>query len=113
MIRKLLGDGTTAALWLMPIDLPAMVSVAERAPPAFARMVKVNVPPPVCVPDAMLIHDGMPAAAQVHVDVVPIVKLLVVPPGGAVTLAGVTVKVQVPDCVIANVRPAIVMLPVR
>lgn len=39
MIRKLAGTGTGAALWLTPIDLPAIVSVAERAPPTFAEIV--------------------------------------------------------------------------
>ena len=113
MIRKLAGVGTDAALWLTPICLPAIVSVAERVPPGFAEIVNVSVPAPVCVLDGMLIHDGIPDAAHEHVELVAMVKLLVVPPGGAVTFAGVTVKVQVPDCVTANVRPAIVMLPVR
>jgi hypothetical protein len=39
MMRKLVGAGTGAALWLTAMGLPAIVRVAERDPPAFAEIV--------------------------------------------------------------------------
>jgi hypothetical protein len=36
---KFVGAGTVAAAWLTATDLPAIVSVAERAPPRFAGIV--------------------------------------------------------------------------
>jgi hypothetical protein len=98
-MRKLVGGNSGAAPWLTMIDLPAIVSMTERAASLFAEIVKLNVPDPERLPDDMLIHVGMPVADQEQVEVVPIVKLLVVPAGGAETLAGVTVNAQVPRCV--------------
>jgi hypothetical protein len=113
MIRKLVGCGTGAAPWLTAMDLPAIVSVAERAPPAFAEIVKLKVPEPLRVVVAMEIHVGTADASQVQPDAVAIEKLLVVPVADAETLAGVTVNVQVPRCVAVNVRPAIETVLVR
>ena len=48
-----------------------------------------------------------------HVELVETESVLVVPAAGAVTLAGVTVKLQFPSCVTANERPAMVTVPLR
>ena len=98
-MRKLVGGNSGAAPWLTMIDLPAIVSMTERAASLFAEIVKLNVPDPERLAEDMLIHVGMPAADQEQVDVVAIEKLLVVPVAGAETLAGVTVNVQLPRCV--------------
>ena len=50
-------------------------------------------------------HCGTPDAAHVQPDAVEMEKLLVVSAAVAETVAGVTVNVQVPRCVIVNVRP--------
>ena len=38
-MRKLLGGNIVAALWLTTIDLPAIVSVTDRAASLFAAIV--------------------------------------------------------------------------
>jgi hypothetical protein len=67
----------------------------------------------VRVPDDIVIHEGTPDADQVQADVVEIEKLLDMPFADAETVAGDTVKLHVPRCVTAYVRPAIVTFPVR
>jgi hypothetical protein len=113
MIRKFAGVGTAAAPWLTAMDLPAIVSVTDRASPPFTKTVKVRLPDPVRVPDGMVIHEGTPVADQEHVELVETESVLVVPAAAAVTVPGVTVKVQFPGCAIVNGRPAIVTVAVR
>ena len=49
--------------------------------------------------DDIVIHSGIPDADHAQAEVVEIEKLLVVPVAAAETVAGVTVKLQVPLCV--------------
>ena len=86
----------TGALCLMTTDLPAIVRVAERAGATFAAIAKLNVPDPVVPVEAIVIHEGIPAAVHEHPVFVATEKVLLLAPAATETLAGVTVNEQVP-----------------
>jgi hypothetical protein len=113
MMRKFVGEGTVAAFWLMATGRPAIVSVTVRAAPPFTATVRVKLPDPVRVPDGTVTHEGAPVADHEHDELVETETVLVAPVAAAVTVAGVTVKLQLPGCVTVKVRPAIVTVPVR
>jgi hypothetical protein len=52
--------------WLTVNETPATVSVAVRAAPVFASIVRLTVPLPVPVPPVTLIHDGTPETLHAH-----------------------------------------------
>jgi hypothetical protein len=113
-MRKFPGDAMIGAACVTTMVFPAIVNVAERCGSMLAAIVMLNVPVPVReADDPIVIHAGIPVADHAHPLLVEIEKLLVLLAAATDTLAGDTVKVQVPACVTVNVRPPIVTAPVR
>jgi hypothetical protein len=94
---------------------PAIVSVPLRNTPGFAVTVKLTVPLPVPeAPDAMLIQ--LTLATAVHEQALPPVVTAVEPDpplAATVWVAGAIAKLHEVSCVIVNVCPAIVSVPLR
>ena len=97
-------------------ERPAIVSVAVRdSVPVFAAALYATVPDPVPVAPLVIVAQLDPLEdVQLQLDEVVTVTVPVPPVAGNDALAGEMVTVQgPPGCVTVNVRPAIVIVPVR
>ena len=98
----------------MLIGMPATLSVAERAVvPVFAAIMYVADPDPVPEP-VNVIHAAAVDDVQAQADCVDTVIVPLPPPGGRVTMRGVTANVHdALGSVTMKVLPAIVSVAVR
>ena len=106
------------AAWLTGNAWPAIVSVADRAPPVFASTVSSTVPLPLPLPLPLVkvIHDGSPVVDQPQPLAVETATDVGPPPAGAAWLVGFNVYVQLGAAaawLTVNARPATVSVAVR
>ena len=105
------------AAWLRVKVCPAIVAVPLRACPGFEATVSVTVPLLVpLLPTLIVSHAALLVAVHEQVEGAVTRTVTVVPPAGAVALAGLIDWLQVAapdDCVIVSVWPAIVSVPTR
>jgi hypothetical protein len=104
------ADCVTVSVW------PPMVSVPVlEVPPVFVATLKVTLPLPVpLAPEVMVIHDTELDAVQLQPGPAVTDALCDEPPADSERLVGETLNAQIgAACVIVNVWPAIVSVPVR
>ena len=108
------GAGGVAAAWLTLIATPPTLNAAEREfVPVFAAIVYVDVPEPVRDP-VIVAHVAVEDADHEQLDEVVTVIVPVAPEGGAAIDVGDRENVHgAAAWVMVNVRPSIVIVPVR
>ena len=108
------GAETVAAAWFTLIAILPTLNTAEREfVPVFAAIEYVAVPEPVRDP-LIVAHVAFDEVVHEQLDEVVTVTVPVAPEGEAVITVGDTENVHgAAACVTVNVRPAIVIVPVR
>jgi hypothetical protein len=94
--------------------LPAIVAVPLRPGPVFGWISSCTTPLPAPpAPDGIAIHGTLLAAVHEHSAAVLTLTFCVPPDAGSGIVSGVTTGLHPTSCVMLNVCPAAVMVPVR